>query len=116
MINKFKCPYCKSGELVCQKWIDHREDVIIHENGHIEYGPPEIDADSMCGTGIEYICKTCERPLFYMGMWVTDEAELEYYLSHAPEDIEAANDEYIESQAEQHAALTEYEDCEMIDN
>ena len=117
MLNKFKCVHCGSTEIVVQKWVDCREDVIIdYATGHIEYGPPQIDENKINGEGIDFVCKKCDTPLFYTQLWVHTESDLREYLRHTSEQIARDNDEYLEEEAELHAALTEYEDCEMIDN
>ena len=117
MLHKFKCCHCGSEEITCQKWVDCREDVIIdYKTGHIEYGPPQIDENEVCGSGIDFICKNCETPLFYTQLWVHTESNLREYLRHTPEQIEKDNDEYIEEEAELHAAQMENDDYQMIDN
>ena len=117
MSHKFKCSYCGSEELCCQKWVDHRVDVIIdHTTGHIEYGPPVINENNVFGAEMDFICKQCERPLFYRELWVHDESALREYMRSSAEDIKTANDQFIvDAEAKLSAALAENEDCEMTD-
>jgi len=117
MLHKYQCPHCKSEEITCRKWVDCREDVIIdYTTGHIEYGPPQINENEVCGNQVDFICKKCNTPLFYTQLWVHDERDLREYLSHTSEQIERENDEYLEAEAEEHAAKEKYEECQMIDD
>ena len=116
MLRKFQCPYCGSNELYCQKYVDCREDVIIHDNGHIEYGPPIIDEDNICGVGAHFRCKQCNRRLFYTGMDVSNEEELRTYLSYSPEKAKTANDLYLDALAEQCRDDEESAEYEMTES
>ena len=117
MLHKFQCPKCKGTQIVVRKWVECRTDVIIdYKTGHIEYGPPVINENEVCGNQVDFICKKCNAPLFYTQLWVHDERELSEYLSHSPEQIARDNDEYLEEEAELHAAQMEYEECQMIED
>lgn len=77
----FQCQYCGSKELSYEKWIHSQEEVIIHENGLIEYKEPEIDENNTLGVEYGFVCKNCGHSVEHCGIQIQTEPELIAYLS-----------------------------------
>ena len=90
-MGKFVCLKCGSvgSELVFEKWVHSEEKVIIHDDGHIEYGVAEVDEENELGAMSGYKCGVCGHYLSLYGSHVDNESDLKYYLSMSDEDIVA---------------------------
>ena len=88
-MSKFQCMKCGSvgSELVYEKWVNCQMKTFIHDDGHIEYGPPNIDEDNELGAVSCYKCGSCGKSLSLYGGLVSNESDLRYYLSMSKEDI-----------------------------
>ena len=88
-MGKFVCLKCGSvgSELVFEKWVHSEEKVIIHDDGHIEYGVAEVDEDNELGAVSCYKCGACGKSLSLYGGLVGSESDLKYYLSMSKEEI-----------------------------
>jgi len=86
-MSKFVCMKCSGVELVYEKWVYCEEKVVLHDDGHIEYGKAAIDEDNALGVGSCYKCGSCDKFLSLYGSHVDNESDLKYYLSMSHEDI-----------------------------
>ncbi len=99
-LNKFQCLKCNGSELSYEKWINSKEDVVIHADGHIEYCLGKIDETNELGAVCGYICRKCNFPLYFRNSRIENEDDLKFYLSMTPEEIREAEKEYFEEQEE----------------
>ena len=79
-LNEYICPKCGKNILAYQKWVQSKEELIIHGNGHIEYAEAVIDPDHELKYCNGYICQNCDKPLFYYGSLISTERDLITYL------------------------------------
>lgn len=91
---KFHCPYCDSQDLIYKKWVECKEAVIFHADGHIELKKAVIDTDKDLGTYCGFECSNGHQ-LALNGAIIQDEKELEIYLSYTPKEIQEMDNIYF---------------------
>jgi len=99
---KFECCNCGcSDELVYEKWVNCKQKVVFHEDGHIEYGTSLIDEGNELGAVSYYKCDACGNALRIFGSQVDNESDLKHYLKMSPDEIAATNQEHYNELEEQ---------------
>ncbi len=110
---EFNCPKCGGNKLTYEKWVQSTEDVIIHENGHIEYSEAIINPDSELGSCDAFRCRSCGHLLSYFGSIISNEHDLTAYLMLTQEERDDDEQTYRQMVQEQ---IEREISCDFISN
>lgn len=91
---QFTCRKCGAHELGYQKYAKCIAPVSLQENGHMEYGPSEIDEDDYLCAEDGFICLNCKALVEHCGWRVETEKQLIDYLTMDPDVREKEEAEY----------------------
>ena len=76
----FTCRRCGENKLTYKRWVECNEDVIIHNDGHIEYCQYMVDTENDLEACNGYTCRNCGRILIHCGSIIAREDRLVMYL------------------------------------
>ncbi len=107
---QFTCRKCGAHELGYQKYAKCIAPVSLQENGHMEYGPSEIDEDDYLCAEDGYICLKCGSFVEHRGWRVETEKQLIDYLIMNPDVREQEEKEYGEVMSAQISAQEQKEE------
>ena len=112
MLHDFECLRCGGKSLNYHKWVYCTDPLEISPNGHIEYGPPQVEYETTLGPACCYVCRDCKTPPSIYGKDLYCEADLREYLRLTLEERKDLEQKYLAQLAEQAEMekLREYSD------
>ena len=99
MLYDFVCLRCGGRNLDYHKWVHSREPLKIHSDGHVEYGLPQVDHETVLGLASCYVCRDCGTAPSIYGKDLYCEADLREYLSRTLEERQKMEQDYIDELA-----------------
>ena len=94
--NNFACSQCCNSSIAHEKWLQCREEVDIDSEGHIAYGPPQIDEDKDIWALSQYVCGNCGASVAIGNITMKTEDDLISYLSFSPEERAEQEKPYVD--------------------